>query len=238
MQKITAYMRVYLGIKKKIKNGSYKPGTLLPTEAELEKIYEVSRITVRRAVQMLANEGYVNVVQGKGTEICDTSTIQRLSSVTSITETLKSKGYHVSLRSMSIEEVAAPPKAVDKLKLDKDATVYCVNRILCADGKPIAIMVNYLKKDYIPELKKYENTFVGLYDFLERTYGIVMTEAYEQVSAENADFLESQVLEIPMGSALLCSERVGFTARGPFEYAVSKLISEKYEFSVHLVGRR
>ena len=64
-----------------------------------------------------------------------------------------------------------------------------------------------------------------------------MTEAYEQVSAENADFLESQVLEIPMGSALLCSERLGYTARGPFEYALNKLIGDRYEFSVHLVGR-
>ena len=59
MQKVTAYMTVYLSIKKLIKEGAYKPGMLLPTERDLEKIYAVSRITVRRAIAMLSDEGYV-----------------------------------------------------------------------------------------------------------------------------------------------------------------------------------
>ena len=90
MQKVTAYMTVYLSIKKLIKEGAYKPGMLLPTERDLEKIYAVSRITVRRAIAMLSDEGYVKVVQGKGTEVRDISTTQQLNTVTSITETLKS----------------------------------------------------------------------------------------------------------------------------------------------------
>ena len=237
MRKMTAYMEVYSGIKKKIRDEVYKPGTMLPSEAELERIYQVSRITVRKAVAMLANEGYVNVMQGKGTEVCDTSTIQRLNSVTSITETFMHKGYHMSVRGMAIEEVIPPAKVIEELKLAQGTTVYCLQRIMCADEVPIAIMTNYLKKDYLPDFKQYLNSFIGLYRFLEETYGIVIIKSDEYISAASADFLESQILGVSMGTALLCSRRIGYITQGPFEYALNKLIGDRYEFSVHLVGR-
>lgn len=238
MRKITAYMKVYLEIKKKIMDGIYKPGMLLPTESELEKIHGVSRITVRKAVAMLSEEGYVKVVQGKGTEIRDISTMQRLNQVTSITETLRQEGYEVTVKGMNIEEVIPPSMVTEALERKPGETVYCIHRILCADGKPIAIMKNYLVKDWIPEFEKHVDEFVGLYKFLEETYGIVLIEASEKLTAQNADYLESQVLEVPMGTALLCSCRVGRIVQGPFEYAVNKLVGERYVFSVHLNGMR
>lgn len=237
MRKMTAYMEVYAGIKKKIKEGVYKAGTLLPTEGELEKIYNVSRITVRKAVGMLAADGYVNVVQGRGTEVRDISTTQRLYSVTSITETLKKKGYEMSVRGMAIEEVIPPTDVQEGLQLDKNTTVYCVQRVLCADNNPICITTNYLKKDLVPGLEDHVNKFIGLYSFIESTYGIVITEACEYISAVSSDFYESQILNVPVGTALLYSRRIGWTAQGIFEYAVNKLIGDRYEFSVHMSGR-
>lgn len=237
MRKTTAYMEVYSGIKKQIRDEVYKPGMMLPAEAELEKIYKVSRITVRKAVAMLANEGYVNVMQGKGTEVCDISTIQRLNSVTSITETFINKGYHMSVRSMAIEEVVPPAKVLEEMKLERRTVMYCLQRIMCADEIPIAIMTNYLRRESVPDFKQHLNSFIGLYRFLEETYGIVVTKSDEYISATSADFLESQILGVSMGTALLCSRRVGYTVQGVFEYAVNKLIGDRYEFSVHLVGR-
>lgn len=58
-------MEVYLGIKEVLREGSYRPGILLPTEVELEKIYHVSRITIRRAISMLEEEGYVKQFEEK-----------------------------------------------------------------------------------------------------------------------------------------------------------------------------
>lgn len=237
MRKMTAYMEVYAGIKKKIKEGVYKPGTLLPTEGELEKIYNVSRITVRKAVSMLADDGYVNVVQGRGTEVKDISTTQRLHAVTSITETLKKKGYEMSVRGMAIEEMIPPVDVQEELQLDKNTTVYCVQRVICADDSPICITTNYLKKDLVPGLDTHVNEFVGLYSFIEQTYGVVLTEACEYVSAVSSDFYESQILNVPVGTALVYSRRIGWTEQGTFEYAINKLIGDRYEFSVHMAGR-
>lgn len=62
-----AYQRVYKQILQALKDNTYPIGSLLPAEPELEKIYGVSRTTVRRAIAQLAEEGYVKVKQGHGT---------------------------------------------------------------------------------------------------------------------------------------------------------------------------
>lgn len=237
MQKVTAYMTVYLSIKKLIKEGAYKPGMLLPTERDLEKIYAVSRITVRRAIAMLSDEGYVKVVQGKGTEVRDISTTQQLNTVTSITETLKRKGYNIKVEGVNIQLVQPPEIVREKLKLEPDVTVYLIQRILYADDKPIALMKNYLVKDQIPGFEQYAGKFVDLYNFLENTYGVVVTEADDTFSAVNADYLEAQVLQLKQGAALLRSRRIGYTENGPFEYVDNKLFGDRYEFSIHMTGR-
>ena len=59
----------------------------------------------------------------------------------------------------------------------------------------------------------------------------------EYLSASNADFIESMVLNIPAGTALLCSRRVTSDEQGPFEYGVTKILAERYEYCVYLSGR-
>ena len=142
---------------------------------------------MRRAIAMLSDEGYVKVVQGKGTEVRDISTTQQLNTVTSITETLKRKGYNITVEGVNIQLVQPPEIVREKLKLEPEVTVYLIQRILYADDKPIAIMNNYLVKVQIPGFEQYAGKFVGLYNFLENTYGVVVTEADDTFSAVNAD---------------------------------------------------
>ena len=69
--KVPLHYQIYLDMLKKIQGGEFKPGEKIPSEAELERIYDVSRITVRGAVEMLAQEGIVEKNRGKkGTIVC------------------------------------------------------------------------------------------------------------------------------------------------------------------------
>ena len=105
MAKIPAYRQLYTSLKKEIKEGRYKPGTFLPTESEMEAEYGVSRTTVRRAISLLTNEGYLSVTQGRGTEVQDISTSQRLNKITSFTETLRQRGYRVTTQGLALEKI-------------------------------------------------------------------------------------------------------------------------------------
>lgn len=237
MASIPMYEKVYNGLKKSIKDRIYPPGSFLPAEPQLEAMYSTSRTTIRKAIQMLAADGFVTVKQGKGTEVQDVSTIQKLNSVTSFTETLNQKGLTVTTQGMCIRLIKVPDFVAESLNLPPDKMVYRVERVQCANKKPICIMENYLIASMFPDLDKHSGTFTSLYSFLENHYGLRITEACDKISAICSDFIDSQVLQIPTGTALLTSKRVTYTEAGPFEYAVSKIIADRYEYSIYLSGR-
>ena len=64
------YMVVYEELKKKIADSTYPVGSYFPSETELQEIYKVSRITVRRALADLEHDGYIKKIKGKGAVIC------------------------------------------------------------------------------------------------------------------------------------------------------------------------
>lgn len=237
MARTPAYKTVYFSIKRAIQDGTYKAGSLLPCESDLEKKFNVSRTTVRKAISLLTAEGYLDVKQGRGTLVMDTTTTQRLNSITSITETLVRRGYEVTTQGISIEQVPASQNVAAALEIPEGTLVYMVQRVQCANGIPIAIIKNYLRTNGLPNLQEKAGTFVGLYNMLEQEYHVILLHATEKISAISADFVEAQILRIPIGSPLLLVRRTAYTEQGPFEYAFIKLVADKYEYSVHLEGR-
>lgn len=237
MEKMPAYRRVYLQLKQQIKDGQYVVGSLLPTETELEALYSVSRTTIRKAIGLLVDDGCLRVQQGRGSEVLDTATTQRLNSVSSVTEALLSKGYQVSVLGMDISVVTVPPSIGEKMELGEGVQVFLLQRVICAEDVPIAFAQNYLNATMFPGFYTCVEEFSGLYRFLEETYGVVIKEAVETLSAVAADFAEAQILKVPVGAPLLCSKRVTRTDEGPMEYSITKLVADRYEYSMYMQGR-
>lgn len=238
MEKTPSYRKVYISLKKKIKEGEYTPGMLIPTEPELEKQYNVSRTTIRRAMEMLVSEGYVRTKQGRGTEVLDTSTTQKLNFITSISETLAAKGFTVTSKGLCIDLHPVSGRIAEGLEVPDDTLVYRIQRIQCVDDMPINIMVNYIKTSMVPNLERFSSGFTSLYKLLELEYGIVLESATETISATVSDFTESQILQVELGTPLLYSRRITYTKQGPLEYAVNKLLGDKYEYSIYMEGRK
>lgn len=237
MSRIPAYRQMYASLKKDIKEGKYIPGTFLPTESEMEKIYGVSRTTVRRAIGMLANEGYLSVTQGRGTEVQDISTSQRLNKITSFTETLRQRGYKVSTQGLAQEKITAPDFIREALSLKEGDLVYHIQRVQCADGRPICLMEDYLAESQVPDFILKEESCVSVYLCLEKNYGICLKEAVERISAVSASFTQSQILRIPVGAPLLHSRRTADAGHGPFIYSSLYVIAERYEYQIYQSGR-
>jgi GntR family transcriptional regulator len=237
MKRIPVYRRLYSELKQRIRDGVYEPGTLLPSEPALEKDFSVSRTTIRKAMEILANEGLVRVQQGKGTEILNPSTSQQLKQISSVTETLTQKGYLVTTRAMHIESVIPPEPVRSELQIANNSKVFKLQRVQLADGQPLAIVTNYLNENFVPGFGRFLNSFTGLYGLLEREYGIVLDHAVERLYAEAASFTEANILDIPVSSPLLCSIRTSYFKNNPIEYGITKFIADRYEYSIHLYGR-
>lgn len=229
------YIMVYEELKKDILEGIFKVGSLLPTEQELEVRFNVSRTTIRNAVSLLKADGFVDVKQGRGTTILNPSTSQKLSVITSITESLQKNGHEVTVKEMSITKCSVPIYLSNYFNTNDE--LYCIERVLCSDGSPIDYATNYLLASMVPGLEAYNHRFLGLYSFVESKYGIYMTSAEETLSASTANFVESQLLNISSGTALLISRRVTYTNNQIFEYSINRIIGEKYKYVIPLSGR-
>lgn len=236
MHKVSAYQRVYNELKRSIKSGAYTPGMFLPTEAELEKQFDVSRTTVRRAISLLSTEGYLSVKQGRGTEVMESFTSQKLNQITSFTETLTRQNYKVTTQGFCLATIDPPAFLKEPLELKEGEKLHHLQRVQCADGKPICIMDNYIRSSLVPALDIPERDFVSLYHVLEE-HGLRLTEAVERITAVSASFIESQILHVTPGTPLLYSTRITFCDRGPFECAINKVVADQYEYTVYLTGR-
>lgn len=232
-----AYMRVYRELKSEIQKGTYPANGFLPRESELEAIYKVSRTTVRKAIKLLSQERILEVRQGCGTRVCGQKAKQDYNKVTSVTESLRKKGYTVTTGSMLIDVIEAAGEVAESLELLPGTPVARVQRLQLADGSPVTLMENYIPYSLVPGIEAHENKFVALYQFLEETYGITIDSTKDRIFAVSASFIEAQVLEIKPRDALLVVQRTCYKDSRPVCMDHVRIIGSRYEVEICGQGR-
>ncbi len=237
MSKIPAYRIVHDALKKEIQNGKYPVSELLPTEPELEKIFHVSRTTVRRAMEVLKEEGLVEITQGRGTMVLDYRTKQDLNKVTSVTESFRRRGYDVRTKSMHIDIISANEELCKELGIHLREPVARVQRIQLANDRPVVIMKNYIPYRNVPDIIAFTNKFSGLYQFLEEQYQIEIDAADDKIYAKASDFSESEMLDVQAGTALLCIHRICYRDKTPVCVDDVYILGDQYELVISMNGR-
>lgn len=239
MARKVAYLTVYQDVKQKIMNGTFAVGSLLPPEPELERIYGVSRTTVRKAVSMLVSEGFIRVTQGRGTEVlfsAPSPKYHKFHNVVSISEEYTEENPVFTVRGMSIDRVPATGEVAQNLQVDETVPVFRIQRISCMNEVPFSYMVDYLRCDIFPDLDKFEGRFTNLYSFLSSEYQVECSTGEEVITTLHADFSVSQFLDVPVGTSLYKTIRVAQCEKGPMEYAESLIRPDKLRFKVFMEG--
>lgn len=236
MKKQAAYKKVYQELKADILNKSYPIGSLLPPEPALCKEFDVSRTTVRKAMELLQSEKFVKIQQGKGTEVLNYKTSQSLNRITSFTQTLLDKGYEVKTKDIHISLEVPDKEVLNSLKLNENTAVIKIQRIQLADEQPIALITNYLVPDLVPGIQEHKIKIVSLYKFLEEKYGIVFNFSEDNITATVADFTQAHLLNLPVGSPLLVDTRISYSKEKAVEYVVMIVDASKFSFQIKLYG--
>lgn len=179
--KIPKYQQIKNDLLKKIEVGEFEHGDRFYSEAELVKLYNVSSITVIRAIQELANEGYLVRYQGKGTYVSRSRkrTLVEFSDI----EVFAGKTETVEVLSMEEEN---EPDMRKELRLLKNESYYKITRVRKVDEDPFLVHFSYIpsqfiKKD-IPNLSYYDS----IYNRFKSDFNIKM---YDQASKETNEIL-------------------------------------------------
>ncbi len=204
-------------IKKRIENGTLKNGDMIESENELTEVYNVSRMTVRLALNNLVNEGYLYKHKGKGTFVNYTKLEKRLDNITGFTEQMNQSDMTASSKILSIEVIKATELISKKLLIDSEEEVYKVERIRYGDNIPICYEIVYLPKTIFPSVE--EKIFAGsFYEYVEKNIAKI-TYCTQKIEARQAGENYAKYLEIDAEMPLLYVSVVSNLDNGrPFEY--------------------
>ncbi|WMJ22338.1 GntR family transcriptional regulator [Paludicola sp. MB14-C6] len=234
MKKQPAYLKIYQSLKQGIMDKTYPVGTLFPPEPQLESEFKVSRTTIRKAIDLLVKDGYIVVKQGYGTQVISQKTMQNLNRLTSVSQTLKNRGFDIGVKTTYIEKIKSDIDLSNEFEIQLNTDLICISRIQLANGFPVAIAKNYILAELVPEIEKSKSKIMSLYKFLKDKYNIEFTSAKDILSACNSSFEDSNLLEIEPKTALITIKRKCYINNQIAELDLVKIIADKYEFEVYM----
>lgn len=208
----------------------------MPTESEIESMFQVSRITVRKAIEALEAEGIVIKQQGRGTFVRSKEIIQEVDRVTSWTKEMKKKGKRTKTLGLELKEIKPSRRLIHDLQLNQRESVIMLKRIRCVDEEPIAIMFSYLRSSLIPNFLNGGLTNESLYVDLEERYGFTIERATEWIRAREATDIEASTLQVPPYSAVLALRRLSIVQDIPFELVEMVARADRYQYTIELLG--
>lgn len=206
--KTLKYVAVREALLEQIEDGKYKVSELVPSERELMDTYGVSRITVRKALDSLVQDGYLNRIQGKGTYVRG-GMGQDLISLTSFTEDMRSRGRIVSRAVNSVEVIEAGVMVADDLGIAPEDKVLRFDRVFLADAQPVNRTISYLPMELFPGIEEFDLGRESLYELVEGTYGIEIVHARRMLDAVLANEEDAKTLRANVGDPLIRFQ--GFT---------------------------
>jgi len=227
------YLQLQRRIAEAIAAGRLSPGDSLPPERDMAALTGLSRVTVRKAVQMLVGSGQLVQRRGSGTFVA--APVERieqaLSLLTSFTEDMARRGRSVDSVWLNRALHVPSPAEVMALGLGAGTQVARLDRVRRSDGVPLAIERAALSADLLPDP---EAVGVSLYAHLE-TRGLRPVRAVQRISAATIGTRDAGLLGVTQGAAGLQIERLGYLPSGRVvEFTRSLYRGDAYDFTAEL----
>ncbi|HEV8314013.1 MAG TPA: GntR family transcriptional regulator [Burkholderiaceae bacterium] len=220
------YVQLAQKLAQAIRDGRYLADEALPSERVLSESLNLSRVTARKAIDQLVEQGLVVRRRGSGNYIAP-KLEQPLSRLTSFSEELQQRGFKPSSRWLTRTISAAAPDEQLSLGLSTGSRVVRLERLRLADDVVMAYEVSVLPEQILPDPTQVD---ASLYAYLT-VRGKAPVRALQHIRAMNAEAPLAKLLEVPTGLALLFITRVGYLESGqPVELTHSYCRSDYYGF--------
>jgi GntR family transcriptional regulator len=218
-QESLLYSRVETVLASEISDGNLRVGDQLPTEDILIARFEVSRITIRRAIQNLVGRGLVEIRRGKGTFVAPPKMTQELTELSGFVEDMHAVGRKPTARVISKEIVIADTTVAGHLALTKGQRVVRIRRVRVADGVPISFDETYLPLEIGKKIMSHNLKVEPIFSLLERKYDVPLIEAEYKLEAVAAETEVAAALRVKQGSPIFRIERTSYsTGNRPVDY--------------------
>ncbi|MFS2125793.1 GntR family transcriptional regulator [Pseudomonas sp. Pseusp97] len=216
---VPLYSQLKEVLRTRILDGTYPPLSRMPSEAELGKLFDVSRITVRQALGDLQKEGLIFKIHGKGTFVAKPKAFQNVSTLQGLGESMTQRGYEVINRLRSFKTVPANAQVAARLQVAEGDNVVQIKRARLVNRELVSLEITWLPEHVGKRLEKADLVSRDIFLILENDCALPLGHADLAIDAILADAELAVALEVEEGSPVMRIERLTHTADGtPLDY--------------------
>ncbi len=228
------YKQIANNIREKIQEGEFKPGDSIGTLKDLEDKFNVSSITVRKAMGILEKEGFLVSTPGKGTFVREGILEDHLPHLRSLSEVMIEKGMKPQIEVLEFKRTKAPKKVAELFK-DKGSDYLYIKRLHVHQNIRMALAEIYLPWEIGKKLMVEDVERKTIYNILENKLGIKIGYGEQLIKAQVADENLAKLLGVKKGSPILKAERFTKNKEGdPVEFIILNYRADFYQFKVNL----
>lgn len=232
--------QVYIYLKERLVDGHFPPGHKLPAESALAKRLNVSRVSLREALQRLELEGYIERKRGVGTFVIDRrpthveAGIEKLISMSSV---IRSRGQEPGTKETAIYAETATESVAPRLGISPGNPVTVIDRVRTIDGKPVFVDCSRFPSAYFPATTPAESIGESLFSFVENKLGLHVSHSVARLLPALVDGVLAEKLEVSPGTLLIKLDQVHYLQDNtPIWYSI--LQYRESEFSWFIVRTR
>lgn len=219
-------MRIFL---EQINSGNWQLGQQIPTEEDLCKKYNVSKITVRQAINNLVSDGYLIKIQGKGTFVAGTLPVVGLAMKTKLTEEMF--GKEVKLERKILFQGIKEPSPDIRAYLKTEDRIYCILSKRIVDRKTVYIEEAFIPYQMLQYIEKLDITHSSLYSVLQERGAKKIFKMIQTIEISQATGDAAKNLDIEEGVPVLVVHRLFFSSDNtPVAYTKIQGRSDRYKF--------
>lgn len=189
------YISVYNDILKKIEDKFFNINSKLPSEKELMESYQVSRDTVRKALKLLEEGGYIHKIKGKGSVILDINKFRLpVSGITSFKELSKELGLQSETLLFDLSMISGDKSLRASLELQEQEILWRVVRVRKISGERVILDKDFINSSIINNLSE-EVCKDSIYDYIEKELGLKIAYAQKEITMETATDEDRRLLD-------------------------------------------
>lgn len=224
------YLQIADTLIEKISSGVLPAGSMLPTEGELQIEFDVSRVTIRKAMQLLVDKDMLFRQRGSGTYVKTPKAQHNALQLSGFVEEVSAQGKNPSSKIITFELVECNELVADKLNIAAGEEVYSIRRLRMIDEEPEVLEHTFLPVALFPDLS-IKAMRSSKYDYIEKTKGLKIKLSRQSIRPEMLEKATANELNMDVSQPVIRVDSVGELDNGSiFEYTIHYFRVNQYSF--------
>jgi GntR family transcriptional regulator len=231
------YLQIRDLLVEQIESGKLSPGDSLPGERTLAEMFDVSRVTIRKCIGNMVEEGYLVRSRGKETVVASRKVSHRLGTLLGVVEELSETNNVINVKVLYKGYEKITTEIRKHLKTEDNSQMYAFSRLILSDNKPLVVNYSYVLHDIGKLIEPLDLESDKVFQYLEHC-GYNVSYAEQVISAGICNKKEAELLDYKVGQPVIVIKRTTYLENGyPILYEKSTYRGDEYQYSIKLLRR-